>query len=98
MIMFEPVTYYLDRPIHGTVREGERTASWTITEATFNFLTGDQAPPPDGLVFNCHHVLRDAEGNPIPVEILSLLDLEQGLRDSFKKEFGEAWDAVEAGQ
>ncbi len=52
-------------PVCGTIREDECTASWTLAEATFNFLKGDRVPP-DGLVFNLHHALRDADGETIP--------------------------------
>lgn len=95
MLKFNPVTYYFKRPIGGMVREDDRTMTWTLTEVTFNFLRGDQAQPSDGLVFNCQKSLRDAEGNEIPVEILALLDLEQGLRDLMKEALEAAWAAVE---
>ncbi|QCI93450.1 hypothetical protein [Novosphingobium sp. EMRT-2] len=97
MPQLSSVTCYFVNPIVGTVREDDRTASWTLTEVTFAFLSGDQAQPTDGLVFNCHHALRDQDGNPVPSEILALLDLEQGLRDAFKREFGAAWAAIDAG-
>lgn len=95
--MSEPVTYFLNNPMIGTIREGDRTASWTVKTATFAFLSSGQAPPPDDLVFSCHHDLRDAWGNAIPVEVLALLDLEQGLRDSFCAALDEAWDALTIG-
>lgn len=96
MHVLEPITYRFKRPICGTVREDERTASWMIEEVSFNFLIGDQPPPADGLVFNCHHALQDDAGEQIPVEILALLDLEQGLRVAFKRHFGTAMEAVKA--
>lgn len=96
MPQLSSVTCRFVNPIVGTVREDDRTASWTITEVTFAFLSGDQAQPTDELVSNCHHALRDQDGNQVPVEVLAQLDLEQGLRDAFKREFSAAWDAIDA--
>lgn len=96
MLEFEPVTCNLVNPIIGTVRSDDRAASWSIEQVTFNFLRGDQAHPPFWLVFTLHHALRDADGEPIPVEILSLLDLEDGMRVAFQQEYGAAFDAVDA--
>lgn len=96
MLEFEPVTYNLVNPIIGTVRSEYRTASWSIEQVTFNFLSGDQAHPPFWLVFTLHHALRDANGEEIPIEILSLLDLEDGMRSAFNQEYGAAIDAVDA--
>jgi len=94
MLKFEPVTYYFNRPIGGTIREDDRTASWTIKEVTFSFLEDGQSPPSYGMILNCHRALRDDEGNEIHTEILSLLDLEAGLREAMNREFGAAWAAV----
>lgn len=90
------VTYHFRKPIPGTVRNGDKYASWELRSATFNLRTVDQAAPSDSLVFNLHHVLRDDAGEEIPVEVLSLLDVEGGLREAFQREFGPAWDAVQA--
>lgn len=96
MLEFEPVTYSFARPVTGTVCADRRSVSWSIDKATFNFLSGDQTPPSFWLVFNLHHALRDGDGEQIPVEILSLLDLEEGMRAAFNREYGAAIDAVDA--
>lgn len=98
MLEFHPVTYALRRPMTGTIRAGERSASWTISGIEFDFLRGGQPRPPDSLIFNCLTALLDEQGEVIPVEILSLLDLEGGLRKAFTREHGAAWDAVYAGE
>ena len=95
--MFKPVTYYFDRPITGTVRDGEIASDFRITTATFHFLRPGQTPPEDGLVFSCHHSLRDENGECIPVEVLALLDLERGIREAFHEFFGDAWEVVRGG-
>lgn len=81
--MLGTVTYYFVRPIGGTIALGDRRGSWTMPEVTFKLLDGNQKQPSDNLVFNLHRALRDAEGAEIPVEVLSLLDLENGMRDAF---------------
>jgi hypothetical protein len=90
----EPITYRLRNPITGTVRSADRTASWTIEEMTFCFLD-DHQEPAFGLIENCADLLLDDAGEPVPNEVLSLLDLEGGVRQAFEREFGAAWDAVE---
>ena len=90
MLNPKPVTYFFREPVTGTVRDGDRYASWTISEATFNFVRDTKPQPPHWLVFKCHHELRDANGEEIPVEILALLDLDGGLDAAFNREFGAA--------
>ena len=92
----EPVTYKLRNPITGTVRNGDNYASWTISEVAFDYCRNEKPQPPDWLVFKLHAELVDENGMEIPVEILSLLALESGLHAAFQREFGAAWDAVEA--
>jgi hypothetical protein len=96
MRMSDRVTYSFNRPLRGMIRDADRVATWEMTEATFSPLAPFQEPPTFDLIMNMHHALRDAEGDLIPIEVLSLFDLEQGLRDAFNREFGAAWRAVEA--
>lgn len=96
MRKFDPVTYFFKRPIAVMVRDNDRTATWTLSEVTFDFLREGQVRPSDGLVFNCHHALRDADDEEIPVEVLSLLDLEGGLREAMREGYSAAWSASEA--
>jgi hypothetical protein len=90
----DPVTYYFKRPSRGTVRNDDLTASWTLAEVTFNYLTADQLPPEFGFLFNCHNILVDEDGEPIPVETLVQLDLKQGVRAAIRRNMGAALEAV----
>jgi hypothetical protein len=96
MSEFQPVTFRYREPFTGTVRAGDRTASWTIDEVTFDWARDEKPQPPHWLVFKCHSELCDENGEDIPVEVLALLDLDGGLSAAFDREFRAAWIAVEA--
>lgn len=84
------VTFYLDPPVRGTIRENGKLASWIIETVSASPLERGQEPPSASFVTNCHKVFRNASGKPVPVAELAQLDLKQSLRDAFNREFGAA--------
>ncbi|MEE4153236.1 MAG: hypothetical protein V2I27_03675 [Erythrobacter sp.] len=92
------VTYYYRNPIGGSVRLGDCTASWTLEAVTFRFLTPDQLPADYYLRTSLQNTMRDEHGNPPSMGVLSMLDLEAGLREAMAREMDAAWDAVFEGQ
>ncbi|WP_372732419.1 hypothetical protein [Novosphingobium sp.] len=88
---------HFSKPIVGTVREDDRRAGWEIWYIECLSIAGDQSPPPDDLVFAVHRRMRDEDGNVVPVEVLSTLDLQAGFRDAYRREFAIARATVSEG-